>query len=249
MGQLGCRRALGDVPQAQRHYLKRSRSCTRTSRDDVVYANFADLLIKLGFFNGVRSRVEAAERNPQGAKPLSRGEGPRTARTQRYQPALVRAAIALDPTIPSPISALAGVPPAWPTRMPTARDSVHGAQARAGRTALVRSCRSRSLLPRGAAPRHISDVHRVTRHPASPSASRLEDGCEFLPETMGAASRSSRRRRRTPDCLYQRREDHRRHDVGPAADKPDPRSGIVSIASRGWKFADITAVGCGRYTL
>src|SRR6185503_13382055 len=58
--------ALGDITQAQQHYLKAIALVHKDHPDyDVVYANFADLLIKLG--NAERAfdlAVEAAERNP-----------------------------------------------------------------------------------------------------------------------------------------------------------------------------------------
>jgi tetratricopeptide (TPR) repeat protein len=58
--------ALGDVAQAQQHYLK---AISLVYKDhpgyDVVYANFADLLIKLGDFQRAFDlAAEAAQRNP-----------------------------------------------------------------------------------------------------------------------------------------------------------------------------------------
>jgi len=58
--------ALGDVAQAQQHYLK---AVSLVYKDhpayDVVYANFADLLIKLGHFQRAFDlAAEAAQRNP-----------------------------------------------------------------------------------------------------------------------------------------------------------------------------------------
>lgn len=58
--------ALGDVAQAQQHYLK---AISLVYKDhpgyDVVYANFADLLIKLGNFQRAFDlAAEAAQRNP-----------------------------------------------------------------------------------------------------------------------------------------------------------------------------------------
>ena len=58
--------ALGDVTQAQQHYLK---AIALVHKDhpkyDVVYANFADLLLRLGNFKQAFDlAVEAAERNP-----------------------------------------------------------------------------------------------------------------------------------------------------------------------------------------
>ena len=58
--------ALGDVAQAQQHYLK---AIALVHKDhptyDVVYANFADLMIKLGNYQSAFDlAAEAAERNP-----------------------------------------------------------------------------------------------------------------------------------------------------------------------------------------
>jgi len=58
--------ALGDVAQAQQHYLKAISLVYKDHPEyDVVYANFADLLIKLGNFQrGFDLAAEAAQRNP-----------------------------------------------------------------------------------------------------------------------------------------------------------------------------------------
>lgn len=58
--------ALGDVAQAQQHYLKAISLVYKDHPEyDVVYANFADLLIKLGNFQRAFDlAVEAAQRNP-----------------------------------------------------------------------------------------------------------------------------------------------------------------------------------------
>lgn len=58
--------ALGDAAQAQRHYLKAIALVHKDHpRYDVVYANFADLLIRLGNFQRAFDlAAEAAERNP-----------------------------------------------------------------------------------------------------------------------------------------------------------------------------------------
>jgi tetratricopeptide (TPR) repeat protein len=58
--------ALGDVAQAQQHYLRAISLVYKDHRDyDVVYANFADLLIKLGNFQRAFDlAAEAAQRNP-----------------------------------------------------------------------------------------------------------------------------------------------------------------------------------------
>jgi tetratricopeptide (TPR) repeat protein len=58
--------ALGDVAKAQQHYLKALALVHKDHPDyDVVYANFADLLIKLGNYQRAFDlAVEAAQRNP-----------------------------------------------------------------------------------------------------------------------------------------------------------------------------------------
>ncbi len=58
--------ALGDVAQAQQHYLKAIALVYKDHPEyDVVYANFADLLIKLGNFQRAFDlAAEAAQRNP-----------------------------------------------------------------------------------------------------------------------------------------------------------------------------------------
>lgn len=58
--------ALGDVAQAQQHYLKAISLVHKDHPEyDVVYANFADLLIKLGNFQRAFDlAAEAAQRNP-----------------------------------------------------------------------------------------------------------------------------------------------------------------------------------------
>ena len=62
--------ALGDVAQAQQHYLKAVSLVHKDHpRYDVVYANFADLLIKLGDYQRAFDlAVEAAQRNPDEAR-------------------------------------------------------------------------------------------------------------------------------------------------------------------------------------
>jgi tetratricopeptide (TPR) repeat protein len=59
--------ALGDVAQAQQHYLKAIALVHKDHpRYDVVYANFADLLIRLGNFQRAFDlAAEAAQRNPE----------------------------------------------------------------------------------------------------------------------------------------------------------------------------------------
>ena len=58
--------ALGDVAQAQQHYLKAIALVYKDHpRYDVVYANFADLMIKLGNYQRAFDlAAEAAQRNP-----------------------------------------------------------------------------------------------------------------------------------------------------------------------------------------
>ena len=62
--------ALGDVAQAQQHYLKALALVHKDHpRYDVVYANFADLLIKLGDYRRAFDlAAEAAGRNPDEAR-------------------------------------------------------------------------------------------------------------------------------------------------------------------------------------
>jgi tetratricopeptide (TPR) repeat protein len=62
--------ALGDVAQAQQHYLKALALVHKDHpRYDVVYANFADLLIKLGNYQRAFDlAAEAAQRNPAEAR-------------------------------------------------------------------------------------------------------------------------------------------------------------------------------------
>jgi tetratricopeptide (TPR) repeat protein len=62
--------ALGDVAQAQQHYLKALALVHKDHpRYDVVYANFADLLIKLGNYQRAFDlATEAAQRNPDDAR-------------------------------------------------------------------------------------------------------------------------------------------------------------------------------------
>jgi tetratricopeptide (TPR) repeat protein len=62
--------ALGDVAQAQQHYLKALAIVHKDHpRYDVVYANFADLLLKLGNYQRAFDlAAEAAQRNPDEAR-------------------------------------------------------------------------------------------------------------------------------------------------------------------------------------
>jgi tetratricopeptide (TPR) repeat protein len=104
--------ALGDTAQAQKHYLK---AIALVHKDhptyDVVYANFADLLIKLG--NAQRAfdlAAEAAERNPDeprnlflaGKALVHLGRGDISVRWFEQ-------AVALDPAYPEPHYQLAQV--------------------------------------------------------------------------------------------------------------------------------------------
>jgi tetratricopeptide (TPR) repeat protein len=97
--------ALGDVAQAQRHYLKAISLVYKDHPEyDVVYANFADLLIKLGSFQRAFDlAVEAAERNPQEPRNLFLA-GKALAQLGRSDISVrwFERAIALDPDYPEP---------------------------------------------------------------------------------------------------------------------------------------------------
>jgi tetratricopeptide (TPR) repeat protein len=97
--------ALGDNAQAQQHYLKAISLVYKDHpRYDVVYANFADLLIKLGDFQRAFDlAAEAAQRNPDeprnfflGGKALLQAE--RTDLSVRW----FEQAIKLNPDYPEP---------------------------------------------------------------------------------------------------------------------------------------------------
>lgn len=104
--------ALGDLDQAQRHYLK-AISLVHTDHPDydVVYANFADLLIKLG--NAARAfdlAAEAAGRNPDEPRNLFLA-GKALVQLGRNDLSVrwLEQAIALDPGYPEPQYLLAQV--------------------------------------------------------------------------------------------------------------------------------------------
>ena len=108
--------ALGDVAQAQQHYLKALALVHKDHpRYDVVYANFADLLIKLGNYQRAFDlAAEAAQRNPErAAQLLSRRQGARAARARRSQRKLVRAGRRAEPRLSrAALRAVAGLPQA-----------------------------------------------------------------------------------------------------------------------------------------
>ena len=94
--------ALGDVAQAQQHYLKAIALVHKDHpRYDVVYANFADLLIKLGNYQRAFDlAAEAAERNPDEPRNLFlAGKALVQARAERPQRALVRAGHRAEPRL------------------------------------------------------------------------------------------------------------------------------------------------------
>ena len=104
--------ALGDVAQAQQHYLKAIALVHKDHpRYDVVYANFADLLIKLGNFQRAFDlAAEAAERNPErAAQLLSRRKGARQAGPSDLSVRWFEQAIALNADYPEPHYLLAQV--------------------------------------------------------------------------------------------------------------------------------------------
>jgi tetratricopeptide (TPR) repeat protein len=97
--------ALGDVAQAQRHYLKAISLVYKDHPEyDVVYANFADLLIKLGSFQRAFDlAVEATERNPRERRNFFLA-GKALAQLGRSDLSVrwFERAIALDPEYPEP---------------------------------------------------------------------------------------------------------------------------------------------------
>jgi tetratricopeptide (TPR) repeat protein len=97
--------ALGDVAQAQRHYLKAISLVYKDHPEyDVVYANFADLLIKLGSFQQAFDlAAEAAERNPNEPRNLFLA-GKALAQLGRSDISVrwFERAIALNPDYPEP---------------------------------------------------------------------------------------------------------------------------------------------------
>ena len=99
--------ALGDSAQAQQHYLKAIALVHKDHpRYDVVYANFADLLIKLGNYQRAFDlAAEAAERNPErAAQLLSRRKSAREAGPRRSERALVRAGDRLERRLPRAVT-------------------------------------------------------------------------------------------------------------------------------------------------
>ena len=97
--------ALGDTAQAQEHYLK---AIALVHKDhpqyDVVYANFADLLIKLGNYQRAFDlAAEAAQRNPQDARNFFLA-GKALVQVDRSDVSLrwLERAIALNPDYPEP---------------------------------------------------------------------------------------------------------------------------------------------------
>jgi tetratricopeptide (TPR) repeat protein len=97
--------ALGDVAQAQQHYLKAISLVYKDHPDyDVVYANFADLLIKLGNFQRAFDlAAEAAQRNPDEPRNFFLG-GKALLQAGRSDLSLrwFEQAIKLDPDYPEP---------------------------------------------------------------------------------------------------------------------------------------------------
>ncbi len=97
--------ALGDVEQAQRFYLKAIALVHKDHpRYDVVYANFADLLIKLGNYQQAFDlAVEAAERNPDDPRNLFLA-GKALVQLERRDLSVrwLEQAIALNPDYPEP---------------------------------------------------------------------------------------------------------------------------------------------------
>jgi tetratricopeptide (TPR) repeat protein len=97
--------ALGDVAEALRHYLKAIELARASDpRYDVVYANLADLMLKLGEHRRAFDlAVEAAERNPRDARNFFLA-GKALVRLERYDVSLrwFDQAIALDPADPQP---------------------------------------------------------------------------------------------------------------------------------------------------
>lgn len=102
--------ALGDVPGALRHYLKAIDLVhTAHPRYDVVYANLADLMLKLeDHAKAFDLAAEAAQRNPDDARNLFLA-GKALVRMERFDLSLkwLERAIALDPSYPEPRYVLA----------------------------------------------------------------------------------------------------------------------------------------------
>ena len=104
--------ALGDVAQAQQHYLKAIALVHKAHpRYDVVYANFADLLIRLGNFQRAFDlAAEAAQRNPEDPRNFFLA-GKALVQVGRSDLSVrwFEQAIALDPDYPEPHYLLAQV--------------------------------------------------------------------------------------------------------------------------------------------
>jgi tetratricopeptide (TPR) repeat protein len=97
--------ALGDAPRARRHYLHAISLVHKNHPHyDVVYANFAELLIKAGEYQtAFNLAAEAAERNPRDARNFFL-TGKALAQMERYDIAVrwLEQAIALDQDYPAP---------------------------------------------------------------------------------------------------------------------------------------------------
>lgn len=97
--------ALGDIPRALQYYLKAIELVhTSHPRYDVVYANLADLMLKLGEYRKAFDlAAAAAERNPDEARNFFL-TGKALVKLERHELSLrwLERAIALDPSYPEP---------------------------------------------------------------------------------------------------------------------------------------------------